>query len=109
MKRTAITLLALVFAGALPLIQLTSDAFGDSSAPNASVASAKAESITGRISSIDTKAGTFEVRSVAGKVVHLKGSNQATTSQLRRGERVVVTYADGVALTVQATRNEKSP
>jgi hypothetical protein len=109
MRQIAVAFLALVAASTLTLLQFTSDAFGDSSVPNASVASAKVESITGRITSVDTKAGMFVVRAIDGEIVHLHGSNQVAPNRLRRGERVVVTYANGVALTVQATRSEKSP
>ena len=43
----------------------------------------------------------------SGKVVDLRADKNVDTNSLRRGERVVVTYADGVALKVQATRSEK--
>jgi hypothetical protein len=67
-----------------------------------------AQTITGRISKLDTKAGLFSVRAGAnGKVVDLRADKNVDTNSLRRGERVIVTYADGVALKVQATRSEK--
>lgn len=105
MKRTVIALLMLVAVGSLTSLRYSSNAFGDPS-PGTST---KAETITGRVTSLDTKAVKFAVRSSDGKVVHLKAADQATLGQLRRGERVIVTYADGVALTIQATRSEKSP
>jgi hypothetical protein len=62
------------------------------------------KSITGRISSLDITKGTFTIRAASGESVHLKGSKSASPASLRKGERVVVTYEDGVALSVQATR-----
>jgi hypothetical protein len=80
----------------------------DAGATTASAKEPQAQTITGRITKLDTKAGLFSVRAGAnGKVVDLRADKNVDTKSLRRGERVVVTYADGVALTVQATRSEK--
>ena len=81
---------------------------GDTTATTASAKEPQAQTITGRIIKLDTKAGLFSVRAGAsGKVVDLRAGKNIDTNSLRRGERVIVTYADGVALTVQATRSEK--
>jgi hypothetical protein len=110
-NRIAIALTVLVFGGVLAL-QRASGASGDSAVPSASasgnVSGPKNGTITGRVSSVDIKAGSFEVRSIDGKVVR-RGSKEVNPNRLRRGERVKVTYVDGFALTVQATRDEKSP
>jgi membrane protein implicated in regulation of membrane protease activity len=111
-NRIAIALTVLVFGGVLAL-QRASGASGDSAVPSASasgnVSGPKNGTITGRVSSVDIKAGSFEVRSIDGKVVRVRGSKEVNPNRLRRGERVKVTYVDGFALTVQATRDEKSP
>jgi hypothetical protein len=79
-----------------------------SQSTTASANQPQAQTITGRITKLDTKAGLFSVRAGAnGKVVDLRADKNVDTNSLRRGERVIVTYADGVALTVQATRSEK--
>ena len=64
--------------------------------------------VTGRIVKLDTKSRIFSVRTgTSGKVIDLKADPSVDTGSLRRGERVVVTYAADVALKVQATRSEK--
>jgi hypothetical protein len=64
--------------------------------------------ITGRIIRLDIRARTFSVKAGdTGNVVDLKASGDLNVSELRRGERVVVTYSQSVALKVQATRSEK--
>jgi hypothetical protein len=76
--------------------------------PHGDVPESQPETITGRITKVDTQAGRFSVR--AGdtrKVVDLIARKAIDTKSMRRGERVTVTYAKGIALTVQATRNEK--
>ena len=105
-------MLVLAFGSLLAIFHAPGSIFAESSAPTAAASragsSTQTETITGRISSINTKAGTFDVRSLNGAIVHLKGSKDANPNRLRKGERVIVTYASGVALTIQATRNEKS-
>ncbi len=100
----------LLFGSIICLIFAT-PAFSQSSAASATTASAnqpQVQTITGRITKLDTKAGLFSVRAGAsGKVVDLRADKNVDTKSLRRGERVIVTYADGVALKVQATRSEK--
>jgi hypothetical protein len=110
-KPVAAFVSVLVFAAALALPPLVSKVAAQSAPPGASSADSsppKAETITGRVSAIDLKAGSFKVRNTTGKSVTLKASKDLNLANLRRGERVVATYADGIALTVQATRNEKS-
>jgi hypothetical protein len=66
------------------------------------------QTITGRITKLDTKSKSFSVRAGDnGEVVDLQARKDVDTEALRRGERVIVTYAHGVALKIQATRNEK--
>jgi hypothetical protein len=92
---------------ATPVLSQSSSS-GDTSATTASANQPQAQTITGRITKLDTKAGLFSVRAGAnGKVVDLRADKNLDTKSLRRGERVIVTYAEGVALTVQATRSEK--
>ncbi len=81
---------------------------GSANGTTASANQPQAQTITGRIIKLDTKAGLFSVRvGATRKVVDLRADKNVDTNSLRRGERVVVTYADGVALKVQATRSEK--
>ncbi len=81
---------------------------GDTSGTTAGAKQSQAQTITGRIIKLDTKSGLFSVRAGAsGKIVDLRADKNVDANSLRRGERVVVTYADGVALKVQATRSEK--
>ena len=66
------------------------------------------QTVTGRVTHLDIKGGAFSVKSGASKkTIQLKAGDGVDVLQLRRGERVVVTYANGVALSVQATRNTK--
>ncbi len=63
------------------------------------------ETVTGRIVRLDTKTATFTVKaSGSKKTVHLKAGNDVDVHQLRRGERVIVTYSNSTALKVEATR-----
>ena len=97
--------ISLMFA--TPVLSQSSGS-GDTTATTASANQPQAQTITGRITKLDTKAGLFSVRAGAnGKVVALRAGKNVDTNSLRRGERVVVTYVDGVALKVQATRSEK--
>jgi hypothetical protein len=92
---------------ATPVLSQSSGS-GNTSPTTASANQPQAQTITGRITRLDTKAGLLSVRAGAtGKVLDLRADKNIDTSSLRRGERVVVAYADGVALTVQATRSEK--
>jgi hypothetical protein len=80
------------------------------STSNSSPDSIKSEThtVTGRIVKLDTKSRIFSVRTGAsGKVIDLQADKSVDINSLRRGERVVVTYAADVALKVQATRSEK--
>jgi len=65
------------------------------------------QTVTGRIVRLDVKAETFAVKAPgSAKAVQLKAGN-IDVKQLRRGERVIVTYSQGTALTVQATRSTR--
>jgi hypothetical protein len=66
------------------------------------------ESVTGRIVHLNTRKRTFAVRAWgAKKSVELKAGNEIDVHQLRRGERVIVTYSEGTAIKVEATRATK--
>src|SRR5215472_19068100 len=62
--------------------------------------------VAGRIVRMDTKAQTFAVKPFgSGKVVEFNAADDVDMHQLRRGERVIVTYTAGIATKVQATRS----
>jgi len=96
-----------VFAAAFAI-----PAFAQTLAPEAGTAAdqshpaAAPETVTGRITKLDTKARTFSVRAGdTGRTVDLRAIRSVNVSHLRRGERVIVTHAGGIALKVQATRD----
>ena len=68
-------------------------------------ASSSVPTVAGRIVRLDTKAKTFAVKPFGpGKVVQFNAGDDVDMHQLRRGERVIVTYSAGIATRVQATR-----
>jgi C-terminal processing protease CtpA/Prc len=75
--------------------------------PTPSPAAAPAgETVAGRITQVDTKAGTFSVKANdSRKVLKLKAGDSVNLHQLRRGERVEVTYAEGTATRVEKTHS----
>ena len=69
-------------------------------------AASSSPTVAGRIVRLDTKAKTFAVKPFgSGKPVQFTAGDEVDVHQLRRGERVVVTYAAGIATRVQATRS----
>ena len=69
-------------------------------------ASSSVPTIAGRIIRLDAKAKTFAVKPFGpGKVVQFNAGDDVDVHQLRRGERVIVTYSSGIATKVQATRS----
>jgi len=77
------------------------------STPTAAATPAKAEQVVkGRIATLDTNAGTFSVKAAGSKkTMTLKVGGDIEISKLRRGQRVIVTYSDGVASKIEATRS----
>jgi len=75
--------------------------------PTPSPAAARApETVAGRITRVDSGAGTFAVKaSDSQKVVKLKAGDSVNLQKLRRGERVTVTYSGDTATRVEATRS----
>jgi hypothetical protein len=64
---------------------------------------APVETFTGRVVKMDLNAGTFTVRR-NDKVITLNAGG-VDLKLVKRGERVIVTYSNGTALKVQATRD----
>ncbi|MBV8134545.1 MAG: hypothetical protein JO121_02735 [Deltaproteobacteria bacterium] len=66
------------------------------------------ETLTGRITHLDTKAGTLAVKaSDSAKVLKLKAADSVNLHKLKRGQRVVVTYFGDTATRVEATRSSR--
>src|SRR5262249_62163414 len=66
------------------------------------------ETVAGRITHVDTKAGTLTVKaSNSEKVLKLKAADSINLHKLRRGERVAVTYSGGIATRGDASRPGK--
>jgi hypothetical protein len=64
--------------------------------------------VTGRITHLDAKAGTFAVQaSDSEKVLKLRAAQSVNLRKLRRGQRVAVTYSGDTATRVEATRSAK--
>jgi hypothetical protein len=69
-------------------------------------AASSVPTVAGRIVRLDTKAKTFAVKPFgSGKTVEFSAADDVDVHQLRRGERVIVSYAAGIATKVQATRS----
>jgi len=69
-------------------------------------ATSSVPAVAGRIVRLDTRAKSFSVKPFgSGKTVEFSAGDDVDIHQLRRGERVIVTYAAGVATRVQATRS----
>jgi hypothetical protein len=64
---------------------------------------APVETFTGRVVRMDLNAGTFTVRR-QDKVITLNAGG-VDLKLVKRGERVIVTYSNGTALKIQATRD----
>ncbi|MGO9451851.1 MAG: hypothetical protein ACLQDV_12550 [Candidatus Binataceae bacterium] len=108
MKRYVVVLNSIILACAVSASAQSIPLHVSSPTASPSPAAEGSQTITGRITHLDTKGGAFSVKSGSTKkTIQLKAGDGVDVLQLRRGERVVVTYANGVALTVQATRNLK--
>lgn len=87
-----------LFAQAIPLTV--------PSATPSPAAARPAETVAGRITQVNTKAGTFAVKANdSKKVTKLKAGDSVNLKKLRRGQRVTVTYSGGTATQVEATRS----
>jgi len=103
----AVTIIAVAAVPAVGQSSTTRDV-NQTSATSENTTQAQPETITGRITKLDTASGKFSVRvGKDGRIVDLLARKDIDTKSMRRGERVIVTYTDGVALKVEATRNEK--
>ena len=97
----ALTLAALLVVGfGVPAALVYKVAAADSPA---SGVTAPVETFTGRVVRMDLNAGTFTVRR-HDKVITLNAGG-VNLKLVKRGERVIVTYSNGTALKVQATRD----
>jgi hypothetical protein len=87
-----------LFAQAIPLTV--------PSATPSPAAARPAETVTGRITRLDAKAGTFAVKvNNSTRVIKLRAGDSVNLKKLRRGQRVTVTYSGGIATQVEATRS----
>lgn len=104
MNRYATLTIAMLLASASPV-------FAQSiplkiSSPSPSPAAEAAQTVTGRIIRLDLKAGTFAVKAFGSKKeVQLKAGEGIDVQRLRRGQRVVITYSNGIATKLVATRS----
>ena len=97
----AFTFAALLLVGfGLPAALVHKVAAADSSP---SGVAAPVETFTGRVVRMDLNAHTFTVRR-DDKVIKLNAGS-VDLKLVKRGERVIVTYSNGTALKVQATRD----
>jgi hypothetical protein len=99
--RVAFTLAALLAVGFGVSAALVHKVAAADSAPSG--ATAPVETFTGRVVRMDLNAHTFTVRR-HDKVIKLNAGS-VDLKLVKRGERVIVTYSNGTALKVQATRD----
>jgi hypothetical protein len=107
MKRYVPAAIAMLLAVVTPLFAQSIPLKIPSPTPSPSAAQA-GETVAGRITQVDTKAGTFALKANGSrKVLKLKAGDSVNLHQLRRGERVAVSYSDGTATRVETTRSAK--
>ena len=105
MKRLVPAAVAMLLAVAPSLFAQSIPVKIPSPTPSPAVAQA-GETVTGRITHLNAKAGTIAVKaSDSEKVLKLKAANSVNLHRLRRGQRVAVTYSGGTATRVEATRS----
>lgn len=105
MNRYATLALAMTFAATTP-IYAQSIPLKISSPVASPTATATTQTFTGRIIKLDLSAGTLTVKKFgAKKELQLKAGDEIDLHQLRRGQRVVVTYSGDTATKVVATRS----
>ncbi len=93
-----VTALLVISVGVLALVHMAAAADSPPSGVTASV-----QTFTGRVVRMDLNAGTFTVRR-DDKVITLNAGG-VNLKLVKRGERLIVTYSNGTALKVQATRD----
>jgi hypothetical protein len=107
MKRCVPAAIAMLLAVVTPLFAQSIPLKIPSATPTPAAAQA-GETVAGRITHVDTKGGTFAVKSSdSEKVLKLKAADSVNLHKLRRGERVAVTYSGGTATRVEATRSAR--
>src|SRR5437762_13137192 len=101
MKQTLLALSAILLASATAGFAQSIPLKITSPTPTPSAANAS-QTIAGKITKVDLNARTFSVRAAdSKKAIVLKAGTEVDIEQLRRGQRVTVTHADGTALEVQ--------
>jgi hypothetical protein len=101
MKRTVLIVTAALLVVSVGVPALVRKVAASDSPPSG--ATAPVEIFTGRVVRMDLNAGTFTVRR-HDKVITLNAGG-VDLKLVKRGERVIVTYSNGTALKVQATRD----
>ena len=107
MKRYVPAAVATLLAVVTPLFAQSIPLKMPSPTPSPAVARA-GETVTGRITHLDPKAGTLALRaSDSQKVLKLKAADSVNLHKLRPGQRVAVTYSGDTATRVEATRSRR--
>ena len=107
MKRFVPAAIAMLLAVAPSLFAQSIPLKMPSPTPSPAVARA-GETVTGRITHLDPKAGTLALRaSDSQKVLKLKAADSVNLHKLRPGQRVAVTYYGDTATRVEATRSRR--
>src|SRR5215471_16098471 len=102
MKRYVPAAVAMLLAVAAPLLAQSIPLKIPSPTPSPQAG----ETVAGRITHLDTRAGTLAVKtSDSEKVLKLKAGDSVNLHQLKRGQRVAVTYSGGTATRVEAARS----
>jgi hypothetical protein len=105
MKRYVPAATAMLLAVVTPLFAQSIPVKVPSPTPTPSAVQA-GETVAGRITQVDTKAGTFSLKAnVSRKVLKLKAGASVNLHQLRRGEGVEVTYSEGTATRVETAHS----
>jgi hypothetical protein len=104
MKRYVPAAVAMLLAVAAPLFAQSIPLKVPSPTPSPQAG----ETVAGRIMHVDAKAGTLAVRAGGSeKVLKLKAGDSVNLHQLRRGQRVAVTYSGGTATRVETSRSAR--
>jgi hypothetical protein len=107
MKRYVLAAIAMLLAVATSLFAQSIPLKIPSPTPSPAAAQ-PGETVAGRITHVDTKAGTLTIKaSGSEKVLKLKAADSVNLHKLRRGERVAVTYSGATATRVEASRPGK--
>ena len=68
---------------------------------------AKSHQFTGTVEAVDAAAGTFTVKGKKGNV-ELKAGDKVKLGDVKVGDKVVVRYAEGTALSLKAVKSAKA-